>query len=154
MVPTVCAVCLRSLSITSCGLIRAHGPTSARCPGSGKPPRLSPAGVPLPIDAPLPSPRGPPTPPSSLPLPAMPAVATIPKPGSYAVFRSRQDSCVVCYSTSSQTQFGSFVEQTLPLCSKVFEAAKKGQAHRIPTHYSETPAPGRKFHHSHPTFRY
>ena len=34
-----CSVCLRSLSLTSAGLIRAHGPISSRCLGSGKLPR-------------------------------------------------------------------------------------------------------------------
>ena len=39
MASAVCAVCLRVLSATSAGVLRAHGPVSARCQGSGKPPR-------------------------------------------------------------------------------------------------------------------
>ena len=34
----VCSVCLRSISVTSAGLVRAHGPLSHRCPGSNEPP--------------------------------------------------------------------------------------------------------------------
>ena len=39
MASAVCAVCLRVLSATSAGVLRTHGPVSARCQGSGKPPR-------------------------------------------------------------------------------------------------------------------
>ena len=57
----VCAVCLRSISVTSAGLVRQHGPLHARCPGSCQPPtrRLSvsaplshsePALIPVQID--------------------------------------------------------------------------------------------------------
>ena len=34
-----CAVCLRAFSTTSTGLLRTHGPVTARCPGFGKLPR-------------------------------------------------------------------------------------------------------------------
>ena len=36
----VCAVCLQAISTTTSGLLRTHGPLSARCLGSSKPPRL------------------------------------------------------------------------------------------------------------------
>jgi hypothetical protein len=35
---SVCAVCFRSIRITSLGLIHAHGPKGNRCPGSSHPP--------------------------------------------------------------------------------------------------------------------
>ena len=34
----ICSVCLRSFSVTSTGLVRAHGPLSCRCSGSNQPP--------------------------------------------------------------------------------------------------------------------
>jgi len=39
MASGVCAVCLRAISTTAKGLLRTHGPLTARCPGSDKPPR-------------------------------------------------------------------------------------------------------------------
>ena len=38
----VCSVCRRSFSLTAAGLIRAHGPTDNRCPGSREPPLAGP----------------------------------------------------------------------------------------------------------------
>lgn len=35
----VCSVCLRSICLTSAGVVRSHGPVSRRCQGSGRPPR-------------------------------------------------------------------------------------------------------------------
>ncbi len=74
----VCAVCLRSLSTTSTGVLRAHGPLTARCPGSGKPPR--PLAVPLsgPSSQVAPSPHGHQSPSPSSP-PVAPSLETIPK---------------------------------------------------------------------------
>ena len=37
----VCSVCLRSMSVTSAGVVWIHGPGSSRCPGSGRPPKTS-----------------------------------------------------------------------------------------------------------------
>ena len=71
---------LRSLSTTSAGLMRVHGPFTARCPGSGKPPRQPLARSPLneTQSLPLPSPRGFSPLISSSPSLATPALATIP----------------------------------------------------------------------------
>ena len=34
----VCPVCCRTIAVTAAGLLRQHGPVSARCPGSRQPP--------------------------------------------------------------------------------------------------------------------
>lgn len=39
--PTVCTVCLRSISLTAAGVIRTHRSVNDRCPESGRPPKLS-----------------------------------------------------------------------------------------------------------------
>jgi len=73
MASAVCAVCLRSLSTTATGKIRTHGPLSARCPGSGKPPRTPSTSS---VDQPKPMSPSTATPRVS---PNSTAVATIPK---------------------------------------------------------------------------
>ena len=80
MASAVCAVCLRSLSTTSPGLMRVHGPFTTRCPGSGKPPRQPLARSPLneTQSLPLPSPRVSSPLISSSPSLVTPALATIP----------------------------------------------------------------------------
>ena len=43
MVPCgVCAVCLRSFSLSVSGLVRVHGPVDQRCPGSNQQPQPEP----------------------------------------------------------------------------------------------------------------
>ena len=72
-----CAVCLRSFSTTFTGLLRTHGPVTARCPGSGKLPR-PPAAVPT-----SPGSSSPPatesTSPASPSPPPSPVLAQIPR---------------------------------------------------------------------------
>ena len=76
MASQTCAVCLRSFSINSTGLLRTHGPVTARCPGSGKLPRPP---APLPTS---PSSGSPPatesTSPASTSPPPSPILAQIP----------------------------------------------------------------------------
>ena len=76
MVLSTCSVCLRSISTTSTGVLRSHGPMSARCPGSGKPPRPSASQPVLPARAQSPTLS---VPGQAPPLPATPSLSEIPK---------------------------------------------------------------------------
>ena len=38
-----CSVCRRTISLTTAGVLRLHGPVASRCPGSRRPPSIHPA---------------------------------------------------------------------------------------------------------------
>ncbi len=68
-----CATCLRSISVTSSGMVRAHGPVNSRCPGSNQQPRQ-----PQQQPQQQPTPPGSPQPQSAGATAQGPAVATPP----------------------------------------------------------------------------
>ena len=84
MASRTCAVCLRAFSTTSTGLLRTHGPVTARCPGSGKLPRPLAAGPTSPGSGSPPatestSPASPPPSPVLAQIPRVRVLKRIPK---------------------------------------------------------------------------
>ena len=45
---SVCSVCLCPIAVTNAELVRQHGPVASRCPGSRRPPAVSPPAIPQP----------------------------------------------------------------------------------------------------------